>query len=174
MPMNVINTPYFQTGDPETDENATLLYPGMLGCFAWYDQGTASAPNRCLYRLVKCNTAITPAVGNVLYWVSKAAFTVTTDRTNRGNVAGIARIAGTIAAAYVWVLVRGDRTVLYQGAPTSAPDATGKTVVPSSGTDGAADAVAIATAAPGPIIGTTLGATAANLALTRVNIPDAA
>lgn len=174
MPMNEATIPYFLTGNPETEESSTLYAPGALGSFAWFDQGTSAAPNRCRYRLVKCTTGITPAVGNVMYWVSKAAFTVTTARTNRGNVAGIARIAGTIAAAYIWILVRGDRTVLFQGAPTVAPDATGLTVVPSSGTDGVADSVAIATAPPGPVIGVTLGAAASSLALCRVNIPDQA
>lgn len=170
--LTTIPIPYFATGNPETEESLSLYAGGQLGQFCEYDQGTAAAPNRCRYRLVKCNAGITPANGNVMYWVSKAAFTVTTVRTNRGNVAGISKIVGTIAAAYIWVLVRGDRTVLYQGAPSVAPDATGLTVVPSSGTDGAADSVAIATAAPGPVIGVTLGATATNLALTRVNIPD--
>lgn len=174
MSLQTIPIPFFLTGNPETEESLTLYASGQLGQFAEFDQGTAAAPNRCRYRLVKCNTAITPAMGNVMYWVTKSAFTVTTVRTNRGNVAGIARIVGTIAASYIWVLTRGDRTVLFQGAPTVAPDATGLTVVPSSGTDGAADSVAIATAPPGPVIGVTLGATAANLALCRVNIPDQA
>jgi hypothetical protein len=40
----------------------------------------------------------------VLYWISKSAFTVTTVRTNRGNVAGISKIVGTIAASYIWAL----------------------------------------------------------------------
>lgn len=174
MAQNQNPVPYFLTGNPETEESLALYAAGLLGTYAEYNQGTAVAPNICRYQLVKCDAGITPAVGNVLYWVSRAAFTVTTVRTNRGNVAGIARIAGTIVASYIWMLKRGDRTVRYQGAPTVAPDATGLTVVPSAGTDGVADAVAIATAAPGPIIGTTLGAAAANLALTRVNIPDAA
>lgn len=174
MGMNQNPVAYFQTGNPETEESLTLYAGGLLGSYAEYNQGTPVAPNICRYQLVKQDAGITCVVGNVMYWVSRSAFTVTTVRTNRGNVAGIARIAGTIAAGYIWILKRGDRTVKYQGAPTVAPDATGLTVVPSSGTDGVADSVAIATAAPGPVIGTTLGAAAANLALTRVNIPDEA
>jgi hypothetical protein len=174
MAMNQNPIPYFQTGNPETEESLTLFAPGLLGSYAEYNQGTPTAPNVCRYQLVKCDAGITPAIGNVMYWVSRAAFTVTTVRTNRGNVAGIARIAGTIAASYIWILKRGDRTVKFQGAPTVAPDATGLTVVPSSGTDGVADSVAIATAPPGPVIGTTLAAAAASLALCRVNVPDQA
>lgn len=173
--LTTIPIPYFATGNPETEESLTLYAGGQLGQFCEYDQGTSAAPNRCRYRLVKCAAGITPAVGNVMYWSTKSAFTVTTDRTNRGNVAGIARIAGSIAAAYIWILVRGDRTVLFQGAPTVAPDATGLTVIPSPGTDGAANALALATApTAGVVIGTTLGAAASNLALCRVNIPDQA
>lgn len=174
MAMNENPVAYFQTGNPETEEASSLYAPGLLGTFAWFNQGTPVAPNWCRYRLVKQTTAISGVVGNVMYWVSKAAFTVTTDRTNRGNVAGICRIAVVTAATYIWLLVHGDRTVKFQGAPTVAPDATGLTVVPSSGTDGVADSVAIATAAPGPVIGTTLGAASSNLALCRVNIPDQA
>ncbi len=171
-----IQSPYFATGNPETEEFTTLYAPGMLGLRAEFDQGTpGTAPNRCVYQLVKAYTSITPVVGNVLYWVSKTAFTVTTTATNLGNLAGIARIAAAAAAEYLWICKKGDRDVLFIDAPTVAPDATGLPVVGVVATAGKADAKALATGAiPWSCICATLGAQDATskLASVRINIPD--
>jgi hypothetical protein len=171
-----IQSPYFQTGNPETEEMTTLYAPGMLGCRAEFDQGLlAGPPNRCVYQLVKAYTSITPVVGNVLYWVAKSAFTVTTTATNTGALAGIARIAAAAAATYIWICKKGDRDVLFIDAPTVAPDATGLPVMGVTATAGKADSKALATApAPWPVIGATLGAqdVTSKLASVRINIPD--
>ncbi|PYQ25325.1 MAG: hypothetical protein DMF56_27825 [Acidobacteria bacterium] len=171
-----IQSPYFATGNPETEEMTTLYAPGMLGCRAEFDQGLlAGPPNRCVYQLVKAYTSITPVVGNVLYWVTKSSYTVTTTATNLGNLAGIARIAAAAAAEYIWICKKGDRDVLFIDAPTVAPDATGLPVVGVVATAGKADAKALATGAiPWPAIGATLGAQdgTTKLASVRINIPD--
>ncbi len=171
-----IQSPYFATGNPETEEMTTLYAPGMLGLRAEFDQGLlAGPPNRCVYQLIKQYTSIQCVVGNVTYWVAKSAFTVTTTATNSGNLAGIARIAAAAAATYIWICKKGDRDVLFIDAPTVAPDATGLPVMGVTATAGKADSKALATApAPWPVIGTTLGAQDATskLASVRINIPD--
>lgn len=171
--MKRIQSPYFATGNPETEEMTTLYAPGMLGCVAEFDQGGITGPpNICSYQLVLQDTAIQCAVGNVLYWKTKSSYSVTTVRTT-GNLAGIARIAAAAAATYIWMLKHGDRTVLFIAAPTVAPSANGLPVVAADGTNGKADCLANANAQPGfPLIGTSLSVTAADLATVRVNIPD--
>lgn len=171
-PGQLIQSPYFATGNPETEEMTTLYAPGMLGAVADFDQGSIGAPNLCRYQLVKQNTAITGVVGTLFYWLTKASRIVTTVRTNQGQVAGIGRIAAATAASFIWICKKGDRGVLFQGAPTVAPDATGLPVIPSTTTDGVANSVALGTAPIVNLIGATLGAPTANVALTRVNIPD--
>jgi hypothetical protein len=171
-----IQSPYFATGNPETEEMTTLYAPGMLGLRAEFDQGLlAGPPNPCVYQLVKQYTSIQGVVGNVMYWVTKSAYTVTTTATNTGQVAGICRIAAAAAATYIWILKKGDREVLFIDAPTVAPDATGLPVLGVTATAGKADSKALTTGAiPWPCIGTTLAAQDATskLALVRVNIPD--
>ena len=167
--------PYFVTGNPETEEFVSLPagFPsGMLGMECEFNQGTAAAPKWCRYQFFKCAASQTPLVGTVLYWVDKTAFTVTLDRTNRGDVAGVSQIAAAAAAEYIWILKKGQRSVRFQGTPTSAPDATGKPVVPSATADGVADSLALTTAPNVSLIGVTLVTAASNVALCRVNIPD--
>jgi hypothetical protein len=172
-----IQSPYFATGNPETEEMTTLYAPGMLGLRAEFDQGGIAGPmNKCIYQLVKQNTSITAVVGNVMYWVSKGStYVVTTTATNTGNLAGIARIAATAAATYIWICKKGDREVLFVDSPTSAPDATGKPVVGVTATAGKADSLALTTApVPWPPIGATLGAQdgTSKRASVRINIID--
>jgi hypothetical protein len=171
-----IQSPYFASGNPESEEMTTLYAPGMLGCRAEFDQGLlAGPPNRCVYQLVKAYTSITPVVGNVLYWVTKSSYSVTTTATNTGQLAGIARIAAAAAATYIWICKKGDRDVLFIDSPTVAPDATGLPVMGVTATAGKADSKALATApAPWPVIGATLGAQdgTTKLASVRINIPD--
>src|SRR3954451_3222191 len=116
---------YLATGDPETEENTTLLYPGELGRVIDFDRGTAGAPNRCRYQQVRCAAGITPVKGQVLYWNDKSKFEVTTAAANRAQVAGIFGTQRDASAAqkYIWIGKKGRLGVLFQGAPTSAPDA---------------------------------------------------
>lgn len=176
-----MQAPYFASGNPETEEFAalpavgsTLPPAGSFLTIAEFDQGGPTGPvNLCRYQLVKQGAGISCVVGSVLYWLDKTAGTVTTVRTNRGLLAGIGRIASAITGSYIWILKKGRRTVLFQGAPTSAPDATGKPVVAGSTTDGTADALASAQAAGAfPLIGVTVAALVGSLGLCDVNIPD--
>src|SRR5213078_181096 len=120
----LIQSPYFATGNPETEEytalpatGSTLPPRGHLGQVADFDQGGIAGPvNLCRYQLVKCASGITPVVGNVMYWSDKTISEVTTTRTNRGTPAGICRIAAAAAAEYIWILKKGDRGVKFQAA----------------------------------------------------------
>ena len=72
-----IQSPYFATGDPETEEMTTLYAPGMLGCLADFDRGSN---NICQYQLVQQAASISGVVGSVLVWSAKGTYTATTDR----------------------------------------------------------------------------------------------
>lgn len=174
-----IQSPYFATGNPETEEMTTLYAPGMLGCVAEFDQGgIAGPPNICAYQLVLQAAAISGVVGQVMIAsnAQKGLFTVTNaSNVNRGTLVGICRKVVVTAASYIWVAKKGDLNVLYVDAPTVAPDATGLPAF-ASGTAGKADSVALNTAvAPSEYIGATLAAQdgGTKLALTRINIIDA-
>lgn len=151
---NFIQSPYFATGNPETEEMTTLYAPGMLGCLADFDQGTPGAKNVCRYQLVVQAATISGIIGNVVYWGTAALrgiFSVTTTATNTGTLAGICRKVVVTAASYIWILKRGVAEVLLIDAPTSAADATGKPVVGVTATAGKADTLALATA-PQPLL----------------------
>src|SRR5262245_22266626 len=128
--MGTIQSPYFATGDPETEEMTTLYAPGMLGCIGQFDRGGLAGPQQpTVYQLVKAATAIQGIVANVMYWTTKTSFLVSTART--GSLAGICRIAAAAAATYIWILKKGDRGVLFVAAPTVAPSTSGLPVVGS-------------------------------------------
>lgn len=172
-----IQSPYFGSGNPETEELTTLYAPGMLGCIAEYDQGTPGAENVCTYQLVKLAAALQGLVGQVLYWSTaalKGLYTVTATATNTGSLAGIAQRATTTAATYIWMLKHGYRSVLLIDAPTSAADTTGKPVVAVTATAGKADVLALATAPQPMLIGQCMTAQdgTSKLATCFVNIPD--
>jgi hypothetical protein len=176
-----LQSAYFASGDPETEEftalpmtGSTLPPAGMLGAVADFNRaGLTGPPLMQRYQFVKQAGGITGIVGNVLYWSDKTNFVVTTARTNRGLLSGICRIAAANAASYIWQLKKGSRTVKFQAVPSSAPDATGKPVVCSMTTDGVADCLANDQAqAAFPLVGVATSVTAANLATVNVNIPD--
>lgn len=167
-----IQSPYFATGDPETEEMTTLYAPGMLGCIATYDRGGVSGPsNVCTYQLVLLDAFVT-VVGNVMTWLSKAASTVTNQTAANGNVAGICEKIAAVST-YVWIVKKGDRPVLFVAAPTVAPSLLGLPVVQSAATAGKANCLAKSeTQAAFPLLGTTFGTVTADLATVRINIPD--
>lgn len=176
-----LQSPYFASGDPETEEytalpvsGSTLPPAGMLGALADFNRaGLTGPPLVQRYQFVKQAAAITGIVGNVLYWSDKPNFVVTTARTNRGFLSGICRIAAANAASYIWQLKKGRRTVKFQAVTSSAPDATGKPVVCSMTTDGLADCLANDQAqAAFPLIGITQTTVTSQLATVEVNIPD--
>ena len=170
--MKWIQSPYFATGDPETEEMTTLYAPGMLGCCAQYDRGGVTGPqNVCTYQLVKLDAFVT-VVGNVMTWLSKAAFSVTNQTAANGNVAGICEKIAAVST-YIWIVKKGDRPVLFVAAPTAAPSLLGLPVVQSSATAGKANCLAKSeTQAAFPLLGTTFGTTTSDLGTVRINIPD--
>lgn len=172
-----IQSPYFATGNPETEESTTLYAPGMLGCVADFDQGSVGNENVCTYQLVKLATSLQGLVGNVMYWSTgalKGAYTATTTATNTGTCAGICQRATTTAATYIWMLKHGYRSVLLIDSPTSEADTTGKPVVGVTATAGKADTLALTTAPTPNLIGQCLTAQdgTSKLATCLVNLPD--
>jgi hypothetical protein len=168
-----IQSPYFATGDPETEESTTLYAPGMLGCIAQFDRGGVSGPqNVCVYQLVQLD-AFVSAVGQIVTWLSKAASTVTNQTAVNGNVAGIVEKVAAVST-YVWIVKKGDRPVLFVDAPTVAPSLLGLPVVQST-TAAKADCLAKSqTQAAFPLLGTTFGTQdgTSKLGTVRLNIPD--
>lgn len=180
-PGRFIQSPWFFTGNPETEEytalpavGSTLPPAGAFMAICEFDQGLAAGPvNLCRYQLVKQGPGIQGVVGSAMYWLSKPAGTVTTVRTNRGLFAGVCRIASATPASFIWILKKGRATGLFQAVPSSAPDATGKPVVPGDTTDGTFDCLANDESQGAfPAVGVTVGVAAANLALVDWNVPD--
>ncbi len=173
--MKWIQSPYFATGDPETEELTTLYAPGMLGCCAQFDRGGINGPqNVCTYQLVKQGAGVAGLAGQVFSWNPKSTWTVVLAAAAQlGQIAGVGEKVVATAATYIWIVKKGDRPVLVINAPTVAPDATGLPVV-SSATAGSADCVAATTAGMTKFVGATLGAQDGVTKLTsvRINIVD--
>ncbi len=108
MPYNIRNQPmYFQTGDPETDNLATLPYPGALGSRVTIKEpGVPGAPTAAgqyrskTYQLVQYDSAMTtaPFLGATAWWSDKTKYLVTTLPTTlgRGRIAGVFRNANPV------------------------------------------------------------------------------
>jgi len=167
MPPRFIQSPYFATGDPETEEMTTLYAPGMLGCLGVKDRGSN---NICTYRLVKQASTIQGIVGNVFCWSARATYTATTAVTNAGLPAGICGIASATPASYIWLAIKGNRPVRVQGSPTVAPDTTGAVQAVVSATAGVANGVS--TAQVPQHLGAFTSAVTSNLANCQLAILD--
>ena len=91
------------------------------------------------------------------WWSNQAVYRVTTTVTalGRGRVAGVFKNAVT-PGNYCCVQQSGISVVKFIDAVTSAPDATGKIVIPSS-TNAKADCLAAGTAATYPVLGRSAG-----------------
>lgn len=159
MSQNIRNQPlYLQSGDPEGENVPTLLYPGMLGGRTTIKQPSGSGSPTAAgafrsktYQLVQTDSsmAVAPYSGAVAWWSDKTKYLVTTAPTKlgQGRIAGVFRNAIT-PGNYGCIQTQGPcPNVKFLDTPTSAPDATGKFVVPSS-TAGKADCVATAPVFP--------------------------
>ena len=102
-------------GTPQAFNQSSLYMPGDLGQSFDYDDGNT-------YTIVQLESgATTPAAGQVLYWKSKTAKTVTNVVANaingatthgwRNEVAGICMLAAT-AGNYICMLVKGSNISL--------------------------------------------------------------
>src|ERR1700734_414732 len=108
MPVNIRQqTMYFVTGDPETENNAALEYPGQLGSRCTIIEPlrgtptTAGAYRAKTYQLVQADSAmvtnggVAPFSGAAAYWSDKTRYLVTT----YGAQLGIGRPAGVFRTA---------------------------------------------------------------------------
>lgn len=170
-------------GNPETFNEPTLPYPGQLGNRFEIINPPRTAPSNTAedgrakgYQLVGTDSTMTqnPFDGAVAWWSDQAQYRVTTTVTTlgRGRVAGVFKMAVT-PGNYCCIQIKGVGMVKFIDAVTSAPDATGKLVIPSA-TNGKADCLAAGSAATYPILGRSAGAyDAANAqALVDLDVPD--
>jgi hypothetical protein len=151
MPNNIRQQPiYMRSGDPETENEATLQYPGQLGMRVTVAQPSRTAPGNesgrpKTYQLVKTDSTmtVTPFPGAVAFWADRANYLVTTAATNQQEGAGVFQNAIT-AGNYGFIQVQGPATVKFVDADVAAL-AAGDAAIPSS-TAGKAGRVAKGTA----------------------------
>lgn len=162
MANNIRNQPlYLQSGDPNSENNASLLYPGMLGSRLTVKEpgppGTPGAVNFRFktYQLVQVDSSATtaPYASAVAWWSDKTRYLVTTNPATlgRGRVAGV--FVNAIGLGnYGCIQTQGPALVKFVDAPTATPTAAGLLVIPSA-TAGKADCLAAGSAATYPALG---------------------
>jgi hypothetical protein len=162
-------TPYLQSGNPRTENRLPDNYSaGQLGSrFTFVD--TTVSPNRAKgYQLVQADSVLSTATfeGAVAWWVNRAAYTVTTDPANRGQIAGVFQTI--VTAGYICCVQQsGPSTVKVT---TGTPAVTGNFAVPSA-TAATADAIALGTAATHPILGLFQSVATDNFATVELQVP---
>lgn len=138
-------------------------YPGMIGGTCTRVFGTAGSTTDPRgsknIQLVRTDSTMTtaPFNGASAWWKNRLIYQVTTDPTNRrGQTAGV--FLGAITVGNLAIIQFGGRhgKVKFVDAPTSAPDASGKIVIPSA-TAGKADCLGAGSAATYPPMGITAG-----------------
>lgn len=172
---------YLQSGDPETENSATLAYPGLLGARFFVKQPHRTAPGaeegRAKgYQLIKTDSTMTvaPFKGAVAWWADRTQYLVTTTVTTlgRGRVAGVFQNAIT-AGNYGCVQIKGPAITKFVDAPTATPTVAGLFVIPSA-TNAKADALAAGSAPTYPPLGVTAGVynAAAAEAVVDLDVPE--
>jgi hypothetical protein len=169
MPNRFDNPPhYLESGDPEKESSASMLYPGQIGMRFTIVQPSRTAAGveegrSKTYQRVKTDStmSVAPFKGAVAWWSDQAQYLVTTSPTalGRGRVAGVFQntAANPITVGhYTCIQVGGPAIVKFVDAVTSTPDASGKLVIPSA-TAGKADCLAAGSAATYPILGRSAG-----------------
>jgi len=146
---------HFSSGDPETVDDVSPRYPGQVGAEVTIKQpgppGSPSGENyrEKTYKYVQTDSsmAVAPFPGAVAWWAHATNYLATTDSTKlgRNRVAGLFQ-GSPKAGNYCFIQTKGPGKVKFIDAVTSAPDATGKPVVPST-TAGKADCLAVGAAA---------------------------
>lgn len=161
MPNNIRIQPLYlpNGGDPAQFNDTTLMEPGMLGGRATIVD-PADATRSKTFQMVKSDStmSVTPYNGASAWWADQATYLVTTDPTGRrGRPAGVF-LTNVTPGNYCCIQTQGRHAaVKFIDAVTSAPDATGKFVIPSA-TAGKADCLAAGTAATYPALGVSAGA----------------
>lgn len=156
---NFQQTVYLQSGLPQTENRPADAYSGgQLGSrFTVVDPADANKAKR--YQLVQNDSAMdaVPFAGAVAFWRDATGYTVTTDVSfgGRGNPAGIYLLAVTLGNICC-IQQKGPCSVKGVDSPTSAPDTSGKIVIPSA-TDGKADVLGAGSSATYPPLGVAVG-----------------
>ena len=155
---------YLRSGDPESENEVSLLYPGQLGMRFTVIQPTRSPAGAedgrsKTYQLIQTDSTMTvaPFKGAVAWWSDKTKYLVTTTVTTlgRGRVAGVFQNAIT-PGNYGCVQIGGPATVKFIDAVTAQPTVAGLFVIPSA-TNGKADCLAAASAPTYPALGVSAG-----------------
>lgn len=155
---------YLRSGDPESENEASLLYPGQLGMRFTVTQPSrsavgAEAGRSKTYQLIRTDSTMTtaPYTGAVAWWSDKTQYLVTTSPTTlgRGRIAGVFQNAITLGN-YGCVQTGGPATVKFVDAPTANPTAAGLHVIPSA-TAAKADCLAAGSAPTYPLLGFSSG-----------------
>jgi hypothetical protein len=146
------NAVYLQSGDPEAENAASLLYPGQLGTRFTVIEPTRSLPSKTSgagrpkrYQLVQTDSSMTvaPYRSAVAWWSDQSKYLVTTNSPTttqtRSRVAGVFVNAIT-PGNYGCVLITGLGLVKLIDGVNQANVVAGAFVIPSS-TNGKADVV---------------------------------
>ena len=156
---------YLRSGDPEAENETSMLYPGQLGMRFTVIQPSRSAAGAEAgrskrYQYVQTDSTMTtaPFLGAVAWWSDKTRYLVTTSPTalGRGRIAGVFQNAIT-PGNFGCIQTGGPATVKFIDAVNTAPTVAGLFVIPSA-TAGKADTTAAGTAATYPVLGLTSGA----------------
>ena len=175
---------YIPGGNPETMNEASLLYPGQLGIRFQYINPPRTVPSGDTvedgtpkgFQLVHTDSTmtVTPFDGATAWWANQQQYRVTTTVTTlgRGRVAGVFKTAVT-PGNYCCVQQKGKSQVKFVDAPVAAPTAAGLLVIPSA-TNAKADCLAAGSAATYPIMGRSAGVYNAveATAIVDLDIPD--
>lgn len=163
MPLTTAHPVYLQSGNPETENVQTMLYPGQLGsCFEFKQPAVPSVSPAMIkgYQIVQVDPAsAAPAAAAVAWWSNEQTYLVTTNPAalGRGRVAGVFQFAVT-PGWFGCIQNDGVGNVKLVATPTSAPVAnSGQFIIPSA-TAGQADCLAAGTAPTYPAIGVVAGA----------------
>ncbi len=172
MSNNIRNQPmYWRSGGPATENEATLLYPGMLGSRETAVDRTDGYSKT--HQLVGTDStmSVNPFPGAVAWWADKSKYQVTTSPTKlgRGRIAGAFRAAVT-PGNFCGIQTQGRIANLkFIDAVTAAPTVAGLIVIPSA-TAGKADCLAANTAALYPALGVSSGVYDATNATAAVDL----
>jgi hypothetical protein len=152
-------TVYLASGDPETENVASLQYPGQLGIRFTIERPGGTSPSK-RYQLIRTDStmSVSPFAGAVAWWSDKTAYLVTTSPTalGRGRIAGVFRTAIT-KGNYGCVQIGGKSPdVKFVDAPTAVPSVAGLQVFPSA-TAGKADAMTAGSTPGYPTLGVSSG-----------------
>jgi hypothetical protein len=179
---NTLQPMYLRSGDPETENEASLLYPGMLGARITIKQPAFGGPpgaeaNRFkTYQLIQTDStmSVNPYAGAVAWWADKTKYLVTTSPTalGRGRVAGVFQNPIT-PGNFGCVQTKGPGTVNFIDAVVvGSVNAAGNFVIPSA-TAGKADVVAAGTASTYPPLGYTAGSLGPGvMAVVDLDVPE--